>query len=81
MAATGGRNQRRLANLKTENSSVVAEGDTELSILSQSIVEQTKIRANLQWTSERERLTALVEMGKVMTTVSESEKSTNMEQL
>ena len=81
MAATGGRNQRRLANLKTETTCAVIEGDTELSMLSQSIMEQTKIRANLQWTSERERLTALVEMGRMMSDVPDTEKSTNMREL
>ena len=81
MAATGGRNQRRLANLKTESTCAVVEGDTELSLLSQSIVEQTKIRANLQWTSERERLTALVEMGRQMSDIPDAEKSANMREL
>jgi hypothetical protein len=81
MAATGGRNQRRLANLKTETSRVAADGDHELSILSQSIVEQTRLRSNLLWAAEKDRLTALVEMGRLISGVPESEKSTNLMEL
>lgn len=81
MAATGGRNQRRLANLKTETSRVVADGDKEFEILSRSIVEQTKIRANLDWASEKDRLTALVEMGRLISSIPDSEKSSNLIEL
>ena len=81
MAVTGGHNQRRLANLKTETSRVVADGDKEFEVLSRSIVEQTKIRANLDWASEKDRLTALVEMGRLISSIPDSKKSRNLIEL
>lgn len=80
MAATGGRNQRRLANLKTEVNKI-PEADVELQMISSSIVEQKKIASNIKWTTERERLTAIVDLSEKMTDVTELEKSINMRDL
>ena len=80
MAATGGRNQRRLANLKTETTNT-PETDLELQIISSSILEQRKIASNVKWTTERERLAAIVDLSKQMPDVTESERSANMREL
>ena len=80
MAATGGRNQRRLANLKTETTNT-PETDLELQMISSSILEQRKIASNVKWTTERERLTAIVDLSRQMPDVTESERSANMREL
>lgn len=70
VTAMDGRNQRHL-NLETEISSKIPE----------KVVEKTKIRTNLQWAAERERLTAIVDLGKQIPDLPESEKAANVREL
>ena len=71
MAATGSRNQRRLANLRTETTHVIADNNGEQDIID----EERKMSAHYDWSCEKERLTSLVEMSKSIPGLSESEKA------
>jgi hypothetical protein len=71
MAATGSRNQRRLANLRTETTHVIADSKDEQDIID----EERKMSAHYDWSCEKERLTSLVEMSKSIPGLSESEKA------
>lgn len=62
MAATGGRNQRRINNLRTEVTKTV-EIDAESDILVDSVHEQRKMTSHLEWNDEKERFTSLVAVG------------------
>ena len=71
MAATGSRNQRRLANLRTETSHIIADNKDEQDIID----EERKMSSHYDWSCEKERLTSLVEMSKNIPGISESEKA------
>lgn len=79
MAATGGRNQRRLANLRTEDTKKITI-DPDQHIMSETLVEQQRMNLSTEWNDEKNRLTALVEVSKVVD-IPESEKSQNIRAL
>ena len=70
MAATGSRNQRRLANLRSESSHIIDDKDEQ-----DIIDEQRKMSSHYDWSCEKERLTSLVEMSKSIPGILDSEKS------
>ena len=71
MAATGSRNQRRLANLRTETSHIIADNKDEQDIIG----EERKMSSHYDWSCEKERLTSLVKMSRNIPGISESEKA------
>lgn len=78
MAATGGRNQRRIANLKTVTSKDVNPSDSEDEILLSSLRDQKSISYHMGWSNERDRLEKLVDMSESMgDEISEAEKKEN----
>lgn len=85
LAATGGRNQRRIANLKSESIAIESTGkvskDEDVIILQNSIEVQNKMNSHLSWNDEKDRLTSLAEMSALMDDVSEEEKKHNKKML
>lgn len=81
MAATGGRNQRRIANLKSENVKSVVDIDIEKDILLESVTEQRKMTSHLEWNDEKDRLTSLVAISDKVVGLPELEKNENVRAL
>ena len=67
MAVTGGRNQRRIANLKSASSKDSNNAtDSEDEMLLSSLREQKSMTYHFGWSNEKERLETLVAMGDSM---------------
>ena len=83
MAATGGRNQRRIANLKSETveSQSKISKDEDVLILQSSLEAQNAMNSHLSWNDEKDRLEKLVEMSALIDDISEEEKTSNIKML
>lgn len=79
MAETGGRNQRRIANLKSASSKDSNNAtDSEDEMLLSSLREQKSMTYHFGWSNEKERLEKLVAMGDSMgDDISDAEKKEN----
>ena len=65
MAATGGRNQRRITNLKSESvENQKGSTDEDVMILKSSIQAQVAMNNHLSWNDEKDRLKELHELTK-----------------
>jgi hypothetical protein len=77
MAATGGRNQRRIANLKTVSTKIQNESDSDDDVIICSLNEQKTISYHFGWSNEKDRLKNLVDLSDSMVMISEAEKMEN----
>lgn len=60
MAASGGRNQRRLADLRTEREPSRAEPSDDVLALQEGIAQSLKMTQSMMWNDEKDRLSLLV---------------------
>jgi hypothetical protein len=77
MAATGGRNQRRIANLKTATKEEVNKSDSDDDVLLCSIREQKTISYHIGWSNENDRLDELCTLSDSLPKLTEAEKLEN----
>jgi hypothetical protein len=77
MAATGGRNQRHIANLKTVSTKDQNESDSDDDVIICSLNEQKTISYHFGWSNEKDRLEKLVDLSDSMVMISEAEKMEN----
>jgi hypothetical protein len=77
MAATGGCNQRRMANLKTVSTKDQNESDSDDDVIICSLNEQKTISYHFGWSNEKYRLEKLVDLSDSMVMISEAEKMEN----
>ena len=59
MAASGGRNQRRLADLRTEREPSRAEPSDDVLALQEGIAQSLKMTQSMMWNDEKDRLSLL----------------------
>jgi hypothetical protein len=77
MAATGGRNQRRIANLKTATKEEMNKSDSGDDVLLCSIREQKTISYHIGWSNENDRLDKLCSISDGLPDITDEEKLEN----